>query len=443
MLQPLSLLPFGLDLLFEHHLLQVGRWQQQQKELLRGQQGLLLSAHSTLQLMRTRGTQRAGEGSRGPPPLERATELAKGGPELKKDRQASWWLQLTQSSQVYIQDSPEGARLAHHERKKRAGARLAEAARGPPPREGVVEGAEACPPTEAPLVTERLPAEEAKPPWKPGPSAREENKEKGRPFWMGSPPDAVLAELKRSREQDQATALGKEQPAAHVPSSGQPKWAHLFGSRQAPKEPKQANRHLCPELGWMGGSVARLLRGCSCHLSWQMCWGGPHLEAPRPSQAKLQCSLLPQSDCCLLCRLPSGWLSLDRSVFQLMAQTVGASVWRETETAPKQLPTAKGQPSDGRASPGGKEAGSDCLLRLQGRVGKRPASLACSLFPRAVKALCHHIATEAGQLSFKKGDILRVLGRVDADWLRCSRREGAESGLVPIMYVTHLEDADY
>ncbi|XP_039224939.1 iporin isoform X2 [Crotalus tigris] len=291
LLQPLSLLPFGLDLLFEHHLLQVGRWQQQQKELLRGQQGLLLSAHSTLQLMRTRGTQRAGEGSRGPPPLERAAQLAKGGPELKKDRQASWWLQLTQSSQVYIQDSPEGARLAHHERKKRAGARPAEAARGPPPREGVVEGAEAPPPTEAPPVTERLPAEEAKPPWKPGPPAREESKEKGRPFWMGSPPDAVLAELKRSREQDQATALGKEQPATHVPSSGQPKWAYLFGSHQAPKEPKQANR------------------------------------------------------------MPSGWLSLDRSIFQLMAQTVGASMWRETETAPKQLPIAKGQPSDGRASP--------------------------------------------------------------------------------------------
>uniref|UniRef100_A0A670Z6K1 RUN and SH3 domain containing 2 n=1 Tax=Pseudonaja textilis TaxID=8673 RepID=A0A670Z6K1_PSETE len=313
LLQPLSLLPFGLDLLFEHHLLQEGRWQQRQKELLRGQQGLLLSAHSTLQLMRTRGAQQAGEGSRGPAPLERPAE-PKGAPELKKDRQASWWLQLTQSSQVYIQGSPEGARLAHPERRKRAGARWAEAGRAPPPREGVVEGAEACAP------------------------AGEEGKEKGRPFWMGSPPDAVLAELKRSREQDQAAAPGKEQPTPRVPSGGQPKWAHLFGSRQAPKEPKQANR------------------------------------------------------------LPSGWLSLNRSVFQLMAQTVGA-----------------------REQPG-----------PYGRLS----------FPRAVKGLCHHSATEAGQLSFKRGDILRVLSRVDADWLRCSRREGAESGLVPIMYVTHLEDPD-
>lgn len=35
-------------------------------------------------------------------------------------------------------------------------------------------------------------------------------------------------------------------------------------------------------------------------------------------------------------RLPSGWLSLDKSVFQLVAQTVGASMWREAgpETEP-------------------------------------------------------------------------------------------------------------
>lgn len=70
-------------------------------------------------------------------------------------------------------------------------------------------------------------------------------------------------------------------------------------------------------------------------------------------------------------------------------------------------------------------------------------TLPAFLLLRAVKALCHHLATEAGQLSFKKGDVLRVLGRADTDWLRCSHRGGAESGLVPIMYVTHLEDADY
>lgn len=68
-----------------------------------------------------------------------------------------------------------------------------------------------------------------------------------------------------------------------------------------------------------------------------------------------------------------------------------------------------------------------------------PSSLlfACS----EVKALCHHIATEAGQLSFNKGDILQVISKVDGDWLQCSL--GSEKGLVPIMYVTHPEDEDY
>ncbi|XP_063152011.1 AP-4 complex accessory subunit RUSC2 isoform X2 [Candoia aspera] len=327
LLQPLSLLPFGLDLLFEHHLLQLGKRQQQQKELLRGQQGLLLSSHSTLQLMRTRGggsAQRTNDGSQGlacgalpertgvvvVEPVKGAERgrqegRREGGPGQKKDRQASWWLQLTQSSRVYIQGSAEGACLAQHKQKKKVGAaaRSAEAGRAPPPREGVVEGAEACPPTEVPLVMERPLAEEAKSPWRQGSPAGEEAKEEGRPFWTGSPPDAVLTELKRSREQDRGTAPGEEQRVALSPGSSKPRWAHLFGSRQAPKDPRQANR--------------------------------------------------------------------------------------------------------------------------------------------AVKALCHHLATEAGQLSFKKGDVLRVLGRVDADWLRCSHRGGAESGLVPIMYVTHLEDTDY
>lgn len=35
------------------------------------------------------------------------------------------------------------------------------------------------------------------------------------------------------------------------------------------------------------------------------------------------------------CRLPSGWLSLDKSVFQLVAQTVGASMWREAAPEPE------------------------------------------------------------------------------------------------------------
>lgn len=54
--------------------------------------------------------------------------------------------------------------------------------------------------------------------------------------------------------------------------------------------------------------------------------------------------------------------------------------------------------------------------------------------PCEVKALCHHLATGPGQLSFHKGDTLRVLGPAGGDWLHCSR--GPDTGLVPQSYVT-------
>lgn len=51
-----------------------------------------------------------------------------------------------------------------------------------------------------------------------------------------------------------------------------------------------------------------------------------------------------------------------------------------------------------------------------------------------VRALCDHVATEHGQLSFNKGDILRVHSRADPDWLICSLN--SNHGIVPIIYVT-------
>ncbi|XP_053149741.1 AP-4 complex accessory subunit RUSC2 [Hemicordylus capensis] len=388
LLQPLSLLPFDLDLLFEHQLQQMGREQRQQKALLRGQQDLVLSAHSTLQLMRTRRGGSSWEAEQEPVPEKAAqAERAKGlggptprGPEAEaaaaaeqrrrkaareKEKQASWWFQLMQSSQVYIEGPAEGSRLVRCERKKKAAA--AGAKKGPPPREGVVEGAEAGPVSEVPVQNRAPPLEAAEPaPWRPEPSA----KEKSRPFWMGSPPDSVLTELKRTKEKEAGPSRqqqGLEESSASVPESSQPKWGHLFGSRKMPKDSKQPNR------------------------------------------------------------LPSGWLSWDRSVFQLMAQTVGAAgVWREAASEPERLAAAAAEqlPPWPQQPPGG------------------GVSLEA---PREVKALCHHIATEAGQLSFKKGDVLRVLAKLDADCLRCSRGGGGgggESGLVPIMYVTHMEDED-
>ncbi|XP_053910277.1 AP-4 complex accessory subunit RUSC2 isoform X3 [Cuculus canorus] len=414
LLQPLSLLPFNLDLLFEHQLMQMGKEQQQQKELLRVKQDLLLSAHSTLQLMRTRGSSedpdgcstapeackvgtRDGDISPGHSPQQAVSERVKGvgascgdgdreeeqrkTPEStwegKKDKQAGWWYQLMQSSQIYIEGSAEGSKFIRYEKKKVLNTvpRSAEIRKAPPPREGVVEGAEACPIAESTLE------ERPKANCKPIPEAVEEPlekpqqvpvgeevKERSWPFWMGSPPDSVVTELKHSKEKETGTqqrvgaaaAAPQEESSTSASEGSQSiKWGHLFGSRKMQKEPKQPNR------------------------------------------------------------LPSGWLSLDKSVFQLVAQTVGASMWREA--APEPEPP---QPEPLEVPPAG-----------------RPARELSPHPPCEVKALCHHIATEAGQLSFNKGDILQVISKVDGDWLRCSL--GSEKGLVPIMYVTHPEDDDY
>ncbi|XP_023375099.1 iporin isoform X2 [Otolemur garnettii] len=345
LLQPLALLPFSLDLLFQHRLLQSGQQQRQQKELLRVSQDLLLSAHSTLQLARSRGqegpgdTDRAAHGERvkgvgapeGEEEEEETEEVAEAAGDSGRGRwarggQASWWYQLMQSSQVYIDGSTEGSRFprgssnsssnSSSEKKKGSGGGVPPQA--PPPREGVVEGAEACPAPEEALGRER-----------------------GWPFWMGSPPDSVLAELRPNREREGPTAPPAEnEEEASDPSPGGIKWGHLFGSRKVQREARATNR------------------------------------------------------------LPSDWLSLDKSMFQLVAQTMNAR--REPE--PKELLHEPHSPA-------------------------LPSNPPCE-----VQALCHHLATGPGQLSFRKGDILRVLGPAGGDWLRCSR--GPDSGLVPLAYVT-------
>lgn len=304
LLQPLSLLPFNLDLLFEHHLMQMGKEQQQQKELLRVKQDLLLSAHSTLQLMRTRGSSedpdgcstapeackvgtRDGDTSPSHSPQQAAKERVKGVGascgdgdreeerkkmrestkmrdstwEGKKDKQAGWWYQLMQSSQIYIEGSAEGSKFIRYEKKKKAlntVPRSVETHKAPPPREGVVEGAEACPIAEGSLE------ERPKAAHKPSPEVVEEPLEKPQqvpvseevkewswPFWMGSPPDSVVTELKRSKEKEAGTqqrvgaaaAVPQEGSSPSASESSQPiKWGHLFGSRKVQKEPRQPNR---------------------------------------------------------------------------------------------------------------------------------------------------------------------------------------------------------
>ncbi|XP_045640067.1 AP-4 complex accessory subunit RUSC1 isoform X1 [Ursus americanus] len=53
---------------------------------------------------------------------------------------------------------------------------------------------------------------------------------------------------------------------------------------------------------------------------------------------------------------------------------------------------------------------------------------------RAVRALCDHTAAGPDQLSFRRGEVLRVVATVDEDWLRCGRN-GVE-GLVPVGYTS-------
>ncbi|NXA30069.1 RUSC1 protein, partial [Ibidorhyncha struthersii] len=53
---------------------------------------------------------------------------------------------------------------------------------------------------------------------------------------------------------------------------------------------------------------------------------------------------------------------------------------------------------------------------------------------RAVRALCDHTGTADGHLSFQKGDILQLLSTVDEDWICCCH--GNTTGLVPVGYTS-------
>ncbi|MBN3324160.1 RUSC2 protein, partial [Atractosteus spatula] len=345
LLQPLSLLPFDLDLLFEPRLLQKGQEQRRRKEqLCSAGQGLEQSVRSTFQLMK--GLRECGgKGAR------------------QRDRQAGWWYQLMQSSQVYIDNSAEGAKFVKWEKRKKPAGELsgcpAQVSKGqdsgrrqaqPPPREGVVEGAEASQETDARKES----------------SSDLSSSGKGKPSWMGSPPDSVLNELKQSKEKEPemlgaGVTCGSQEEGTSEGATQGLRWGRLFGAGV--------------------GSPSRLQKAEKAQKS----------------------------------RLPSGWLSLDRSMLDLVAQTMGAG--KRTDLPPQQ-----------QALPSTKEQGP--AQQPEAQAPKQQALW-------EVRALCHHIATEPGQLSFNKGDILRVLSRAEPDWLYCAL--GDTYGLVPIIYVTLLE----
>ncbi|XP_024113744.1 iporin isoform X2 [Oryzias melastigma] len=358
LLQPLALLPFDLDLLFEPRLLQKGEEHLRHKEqLCSAGQSSLPCTSSTLQLMRGRGTSEGSEEGRAAPRrvMGGAESTKEGGVkaglrqeggaagrcawtgrgseglndaegghrdktpagEGRQDRQAGWWFQLMQSSQVYIDPSGEGCRFVKADRRKRS----VERRDHPPPRAGVVEGAESSQEGEG---RKGCSGDAAGP--------------QGRSSWMGSPPESVL------NQEDP----NPDRPAAPLDRPVQSlRWGRLFGGR------------------------------------------GERMKQKTKS------------------RPPSGWLGLDRSVLDLVALTIGPGGGRKAEppVSPPQTTAPPAEPF------------------------------------RGVRALCHHIATEPGQLSFNKGDVMQVLSRADPDWLLCSL--GSSRGLVPIVYVTlhSMEDS--
>ncbi|KAG8011723.1 Iporin, partial [Nibea albiflora] len=440
LLQPLSLLPFDLDLLFEPHLLQKGQEHLRRKEqLCSAGQSVDQSTRSTFQLMRGWsttvsemvrdsssevkkdravlrregtwprmegvGSRREGTGvnprlkkegatteSMTARPASRQTMMEVGFANLwkergmsgervkgvgqesqgegedghekdmrkekekdmaeegrqRQERQAGWWYQLMQSSQVYIDQSTAGAKFVKTEKRKKSSERR----RGqlPPTREGVVEGAESS--QEGEGYRSRKSSSS---------SSGESAGSRGRPSWMGSPPESVVSQEKEIKPPKVAGTGAQVAGQEESPSQGQSlRWSRLFGSSV--------------------GSPSRV--------------EGAEQRAKAPTT-----------------RPPSGWLALDRSVLDLVAQTIGAGSGKKAE--PPATPTHTQTTPPPRST--------------------QPTEIK-QVSPCEVRALCHHIATEPGQLSFNKGDTLRVLSKADPDWLLCSL--GSTQGLVPIIYVT-------
>lgn len=287
LLQPLSLLPFDLDLLFEPHLLQNCQEQLRRKEqLCSAGQKSDQSARSTFQLMRgwsatvseiardpssevkkeRAGLRREGTwprmegvGSRGggasgnPVKLvsretrmeeeisnlwkergmsaqrvkgvgqesegeggdgqNKETTVAREGRQ-RQEKQAGWWYQLMQSSQVYIDQSTDGTKFVRNEKRKKSLDRRH--SQLPPTREGVVEGAESSQKQEG---------------YRSSSSSAESAGSRARLSWMGSPPESIIHQEKESKP-PKASDTGDQAPAQeqnHLKGQGL-RWGRLFGA---------------------------------------------------------------------------------------------------------------------------------------------------------------------------------------------------------------------
>lgn len=161
---------------------------------------------------------------------ERERDWAEEGRQRQeRDRQACWWYQLMQSSQVYIDQSAQGgSKFVKSEKRKKSAERRSQS-QHPLPRKGVVEGAESSQEEEVLRERSRKSSSSSSGEWTG-------SRGRGRPSWMGSPPESVLTHDKE-KEKDPGTTRATEatatQPAAQTedPSQGQGmRWVRLFGS---------------------------------------------------------------------------------------------------------------------------------------------------------------------------------------------------------------------
>lgn len=288
LLQPLSLLPFDLDLLFEPHLLQNCQEQLRRKEqLCTAGQSVDQSARSTFQLMRGWsstvseivrdssvegkneraglrregtwprmegvGSRRGGASVSSVKPVSRETLMEAGmshlwkekgmagqrmkgvgqesleegkdgqkketdearGGRQRQERHAGWWYQLMQSSQVYIDQSTQGAKFGRSEKRKKSQERRQ--AQLPPTREGVVEGAESSQQEEG---------------YRSSSSSSESAGSRVRLSWMGSPPESIIHQEKESKPAKENSEMAAQATAQqHSPSKAQSlRWGRLFGA---------------------------------------------------------------------------------------------------------------------------------------------------------------------------------------------------------------------
>ncbi|XP_036872574.1 AP-4 complex accessory subunit RUSC1 isoform X5 [Manis javanica] len=137
-------------------------------------------------------------------------------------------------------------------------------------------------------------------------------------------------------------------------------------------------------------------------------------------------------------RRPSSWLPLTMSVLALVKRGTAP----ETPSPPEELEASAPSPVQTcRAASAFTELNQEIFCTVgRGSPGtaRRPHLTSSQHLPlvphRAVRALCDHAAAAPDQLSFRRGEVLRVIATVDEDWLRCGR--GGVEGLVPVGYTS-------